>query len=801
MRTALGLAALSSGITAYQLALMQVLNYLQGHHFAFLVVALAVLGFGASGTLLAFVGHARLSNLEKHLSWCAVLCFLGTMWAVPIGQLPWFRCDFQLIFTDFRLAIRFIAAGLIFLAPFFAGACGIGLVLTLYPERSGFFYSANMIGSGFGGLVGLFVIGMFPPHHLSASVAVLPLLAAFLLPGPLLGVPCSRHLRLLLSLLLILLWGLSAYKAPRLVPSEFKAVSQALNLPDARIVEAIPGIHGYLQRVSSEYLRSSPPSSLTFSGDAPRIDAIFLNGEPAAHVAVDEAKEEVVLYDYTTEILPFLVASPQSVLLLEPRNVDPVVQAAAHGSSDVRIILSNPAILAYLERAARDSSPKRHWDAAIETVQGHPRHFLDRSKTQFDLIRFPTVGSISEHGGMSALREDYLFTMEAIGAAWRALTPSGQIVLTSALTYPPRHSLRLLATIMEGLAIIGIPDPEHHVIAIRGWSAATYLVSRKPIAAEEAETIMAACIRLEFDPLILGARTITPDEPIHEFSDPSFPAIVEALLTSDRNAVYRDYALNIRPPTDDRPYFSQFVRWSRIKTLIGAFGTLRTTFFEMGTSIVILTTILLIAFSAVLILVPLYRLSAGSGGKPETLCYFGALGFGFMLIEIGLMQRLTLAFSAPLLAIGLVLPGLLILSGFGSLRSAPLPAHGMARASVCFSVAILAAFLGATAMMILGQSPDGLNFLSVILIGSLLCLMVFLMGIPFPLGIRALGTSRHDQLPWAWGINGCLSVIGPPCAILIAIHFGISTVFYAGAVTYGVAALSALRMPWRIENR
>ena len=112
----------------------------------------------------------------------------------------------------------------------------------------------------------------------------------------------------------------------------------------------------------------------------------------------------------------------------------------------------------------------------------------------------------------------------------------------------------------------------------------------------------------------------------------------------------------------------------------------------------------------------------------------------------------------------------------------------MARVSVCFSVAILAAFLGATAMMILGQSPDGLNFLSVILIGSLLCLMVFLMGIPFPLGIRALGTSRHDQLPWAWGINGCLSVIGPPCAILIAIHFGISTVFYAGAVTYGVAA-------------
>ena len=68
----------------------------------------------------------------------------------------------------------------------------------------------------------------------------------------------------------------------------------------------------------------------------------------------------------------------------------------------------------------------------------------------------------------------------------------------------------------------------------------------------------------------------------------------------------------------------------------------------------------------------------------------------------------------------------------------------------------------------------------------------FTMGLPFPIGLKALGKSAENYVPWAWAINGCASVIGAVLAMTLSVSFGFSAVLLAAAGMYIVAGLSGL---------
>ena len=221
---------------------------------------------------------------------------------------------------------------------------------------------------------------------------------------------------------------------------------------------------------------------------------------------------------------------------------------------------------------------------------------------------------------------------------------------------------------------------------------------------------------------------------------------------------------------------------------MNTFGLQGVPFFELGSLILAINLVLLGILALFLIILPLCRLGRRIAGRAWTFFYFGSLGAGFMLLEIVLMQKLTLFLGNPVIAAAAAISGLLFFSGLGSLYSSRLRANASTlRRSTCFVSLLIAIF----AISIIILQRTGNHLATPILWASIFFLVVplgFSMGIPFPVGLRALEKKYPAQLPWAWGINGCFSVVSPAVGLAVALHTGFNSVFVLAAVAYLLAA-------------
>ena len=280
--------------------------------------------------------------------------------------------------------------------------------------------------------------------------------------------------------------------------------------------------------------------------------------------------------------------------------------------------------------------------------------------------------------------------------------------------------------------------------------------------------------------------------------DDVLPYGFEAVLAGDGERFVRDYPFDIAPPEDDRPYFHQFIRWDRLGDVRRLLGQDSPALVEMGAILVALTAAVLAAAAVVLIVLPLSRL-AGKGpapagqrpGAPAVLGYFGAIGLGFMFLEIVWIQRFTLFWGQPLYSAAGVLAALLCGMGVGSALSARIPCTpGAIRAvlsGALVMIGVLSAVLPPLTTAGLG-CPEPLKW-SVGL--GILFAAAVVFGLPFPLALRAVGASRPELVPWAWGVNGCLSVLAAPLAVLTAMQGGFGAVNAVAAAAYLVAFWSA----------
>ncbi len=214
---------------------------------------------------------------------------------------------------------------------------------------------------------------------------------------------------------------------------------------------------------------------------------------------------------------------------------------------------------------------------------------------------------------------------------------------------------------------------------------------------------------------------------------------------------------------------------------------------RMGYLALLATVIQAAVSGAVLILLPLALLSrrprAASGmSLPGVVMYFGILGAAFMALEIAFIQKMMLFLSYPVYAVAVVLTAFLFFSGLGSLaagrmrlavrRLLILAVSAIAVLSVCYIFLLPPFFYKAAGM------PDNAK---IILSLALLAPMAFFMGMPFPLGLQMLSDRFPEAVPWAWGINACLSVVGASAATLFAIHFGFRALVAAAVLCYAAA--------------
>ncbi len=272
---------------------------------------------------------------------------------------------------------------------------------------------------------------------------------------------------------------------------------------------------------------------------------------------------------------------------------------------------------------------------------------------------------------------------------------------------------------------------------------------------------------------------------------PYYYEAARAILGGNSEGFYRDYPFDVSPPTDDRPYFFQFFRWNTLGRLAGEIDLRWIPLMEWGYLILVLTIAQSAIASAVFILLPLNVLKrGGSPGKKWVVLYFSCLGLGFMFLEMGFIQKFMLFLSYPVYAIAVVLTGLLVFSGLGSLAADRYrgSATGAVKTAVAglTAVVVLYLFILPVVFRACAGWPDPWK----IALGLVLLFPpAFLMGIPFPSGMGLLGKRSGDLIPWAWGINGFAGVMGASLATFTAVHMGFRLLMLLAAAVYIAAAL------------
>jgi hypothetical protein len=281
--------------------------------------------------------------------------------------------------------------------------------------------------------------------------------------------------------------------------------------------------------------------------------------------------------------------------------------------------------------------------------------------------------------------------------------------------------------------------------------------------------------------------------------EPSYSEAYRSLLdaagygTRARDAWSRTYAFDVRPPTDDRPFFGHFFRWRQMPELLVAAGYTWQPFGGAGYLVLLVLLSFAVLASLFTILLPLalkqgmLRLQEGGG---RVLAFFCLLGLGYLSVETPLMQRFGLFLGHPTWSMAAVLGALLVFSGLGSRVSVHVPLL-----VALIGVPVLVGGYALGLPVLFGWTLEFPFWTRLLVTIAALAPLGLLMGMPFPKGISLLG--RPSWIAWAWASNGALSVIASILAALISLGWGFSAVLWLGASCYLAAMAVRPRSPAR----
>jgi hypothetical protein len=352
---------------------------------------------------------------------------------------------------------------------------------------------------------------------------------------------------------------------------------------------------------------------------------------------------------------------------------------------------------------------------------------------------------------------------------------------------------------------LGIDTPEQRLVLLRGLNTTTLLVKNGVVTETEIAKAKAFSDERSFD--LCYYPGISADE-VNRFNvldEPYFFAGATALSGAERDDFIARYKFDITPATDERPYFFDFFKWRTLPELVAIRRAGGAGLLELGSVILVATLIQVTALSAVLIMAPLWatrRVLARSPQLWRIAAYFLALGLAFLFVEIAFIQKFILFLSHPLYAVAVVLTGFLLFAGVGSGVSSwfaervdawhrASPGRGPQLSAIQLSIiGIIAVSL--LYVLILPGVFDSLLYLTdvakILVSLGLIAPLAFFMGMPFPLGLSRVWSGARALVPWAWGVNGCASVLSAILATLIAMTLGFSTVVLAASLLYAGAA-------------
>ncbi|HVZ61327.1 MAG TPA: hypothetical protein VG892_11130, partial [Terriglobales bacterium] len=546
------------------------------------------------------------------------------------------------------------------------------------------------------------------------------------------------------------------------------------------------------------------------------ISRIEVNEQGGAKVIVIDADASTyIMSDDPKHLRPesrqnLFSAAPSAANVLRPNGnyaiigpgggVD-VMRAIASGNSTVTGIEINPIIVNNVMRG-RFSDFAQHLydrpDVHIHVSDG--RSWVRSSQDRFDVLQMTLVDTwASTAAGAFALSENNLYTLEAFREYFDHLKPDGFLAITRWEFKQPREALRVVSVAMEALRLSGIHDdlPSHFIIVSDGplntdGRPVTVLAKKSAFTPAEEQAVLAHLSRypnlaLLYAPFSADAALAAGNQPFHDL-----------ILSRDPWKFARGYAYDVSPVTDNSPFFFFNLKPEQVWNTRSDQGI----DWKVNVGLVILGVVLVVSILAVLLflVLPLALQGNSSLANLPSLTYFIAIGLGYILVEIAFIQRFVLFLGHPVYALTVVIFLMLLSSGAGSFASRRLleGRNGEASTASLRTGLLLAAIVAALAIYAgvlppLLRTAVGAPFsLKLVLSAVLIAPLGFLMGMPFPTGLRALSQSSQQgagSIEWAWAMNAASSVLGSVLAMVIAIQYGLTVTLATGAFTYLAAVV------------
>ncbi len=792
----------SAAALALELVLVRALAIGHWHHFSFLVISAALLGFGAGGTVVAIFSRVLTNHYRKVLLYCAVgfglsvpLVFLLSQ-KVPLDEL-------QLIW-DWRQSLYLFEYYLLFFIPFFFAGSFAALAFAVLADRAYRLYFCSMTGSGLG--AGAIVVLMY--GHSPEQLLVVITCAAFLAALILAFFISARSVAATLIFGAAVIFAFCA-KGPFALSIN---ISQQKSLPQ---YEAQPQSEKLAVRYSPlariDCLRApgihiAPTGlSIAYQGDLPSQVLIISDADAVSVVNEFTNLRDLSAYEHATSAIGYVLLDRADACIIGAGGGSDVAQALLLGARRVTAVEMNPQVVDLLRTELSAFAGWLFERPQVRIVVAEGRSFLQRTSQSFDIISISVPESVGgSAAGLYALSESHLYTTEAFEQAMRRLEPGGLLSITLPLKDPPRYSLKTTATIVEALRRHKIANPAKHIMIIRRLDmAATILVSPEPFSQPQIEKARQFAREHSFDLVHVPGIKAEDTNRFHVLDEAVFYEGTQRVLSAEREQFFGNYAYNIRPATDDRPYFFDFFRWKGLLHMARSkdYGEYRDwlPLSEWGYLVLVAMLIQAVAAGAIFIMLPLWLarpIRTVKSRKLAVVTYFLLLGLGYMFLEMGFIQKLTLLIGYPVFGLAVTLVGFLFFSGCGSLIAGRLVRGSSVRLIWVAVVAVIV--IGAVEIMVLklsfnylvGFSRPVRCVLGLVITGPL----AFFMGMPFPTAIRELHARSSALVPWAWGVNGFASVTGAVLGTLLAVSFGFTIVLGAALVCYFLAALIAKRV-------
>ena len=575
---------------------------------------------------------------------------------------------------------------------------------------------------------------------------------------------------------------------------------------------------------------------------------LYIDGDGPIGIMRDLTDKETAYFHYLPMVYPYVIKSAPKTFIVQFGGGISTEVALHSGAKDVTVAEGNRAVLqAFHADVIRNFTGDILSKVRVIDYEG--RHFLAHTDERFDVIDLSLADSVglSNPGGF-AITEKFSYTKEAMETYMRALAPGGVLSVTLwNKEEPPKSVLKLYATMAAAGREV---DPAHlansFFVASSYLSTATVLYKNGGFTPEEIEKLRAHTRSMSFDEIYSpgfvydssqtdstlagyveqifagaaggppaaqpaesagtaagagddvdtapGAAADTP--PSGKSDDGVLPATVmgrlawHALIAGQWDEIAHRYVFNTRALTNDAPYFAAYIKTADLPRVLDRLELVQD---EWGYLLIWATLGVACLTATVLLAIPLIwgwrAVFSRSPGKALTVLYFACLGAGYIMVEVGLIAHFVMALGNPTISASVLITGMLVFSGLGALASERALPHMRVIMPILFvAVGVMLILYG----LYLGRALDSIGALAyparLVICFLLIAPPAFLMGFPMPIAMTTLGRLGKDHMfVWAWGVNGCFSVIGAAAAPVIATNFGLAAVIEVAGLAYLLA--------------